>query len=140
MPSVFWSPNADGRYVIDVVLGGLLFRAMIDTGVVSRAGTIGFDLDQTDFDVLWNARRLIAPQRHRRTDVTGRQTIILSAETNAQMFDSAVRQPIGPIMRIRVCRGNPGVISRVGVGFFHRLSGCFVHWDLDRQIWLVEYT
>jgi hypothetical protein len=36
-------------------------------------------------------------------------------------------------------RGAPGVPSRVGVEFFHHLTGCRVIWDLDRRNWGVEY-
>jgi hypothetical protein len=46
---------------------------------------------------------------------------------------------VGPLVRVRVGRGMPNVVSRVGVEFFHRLTGCSVNWDLDAKNWCVTY-
>ena len=47
--------DLDGRYRIDVELGGLDMRMMIDTGVVDRHDRIGVELDPFIFDRLRQA-------------------------------------------------------------------------------------
>jgi hypothetical protein len=62
-----------------------------------------------------------------------------SGETNAQLIDPITRQPVGNPVVTWVLRGTKGVISRVGVVFFHHLTGCRVDWDLDTRNWCIEY-
>lgn len=143
MPRLCWNANASGRYVIDVMLGGLIFKVMIDTGVVSTniSGGVpmGFELDRADFDLLHHAGRLSAHRKVLRRDASGHQIWIDSAETASQLFDQNARSAAGPTVRMRLSRGMPGVISRVGAEFFHHLTACRVHWDLDAREWCVEY-
>jgi hypothetical protein len=112
---------------------------MVDTGVVSRAGTIGFDLEQADFDLLWHSGRSRDLRRNWRTDAGGQRVSVLSAETTAHLFDLSRRVPVGPLVRIRVSRGMLAVVSRVGTAFFHHLTRCRVDWNLDQREWCVEY-
>ena len=41
---------------------------------------------------------------------------------------------------IHVARGVAGVPSRVGLAFFHKLSGCRVVWDCPAKTWSISAT
>jgi hypothetical protein len=58
---------------------------------------------------------------------------------DAQLFCPKTRKPVGPIVHLFTFRGVPGVPSRVGVAFFHRLKSCKVLWNLDQRNWNIEY-
>jgi hypothetical protein len=139
MPRVCWRPNSEGRYIIDVAVGGLLFRVMVDTGIVDTGGMTGFEFEAGEFDLLDRDGRLSQYGRTHRTDASGNSTWVKTARTTAQLLDPTLRTNVGPQITLRISRGMPGVVSRVGVVFFHHLTGYRVEWDLTAREWCVEY-
>jgi len=134
---VCWQAKPDGRYWIDVVVGNQVCPCLIDLGLVDPLDQIGLALRGPLFQGLEQAG-LLAPLRWRlHRDASGQTGFVKSGETNAQLSDPLTQGPVGPTVRLFVCRGAPGVPDRVGVTFFHRLKGCGVSWDFDTRTWCV---
>ena len=74
-----------------------------------------------------------------RFDASEAKLVSEAARVTAQLLDPGRTTPVGPAVQVEVMRGAPGVPSRVGVVFFHRLTGCRVVWDLGARLWCVEY-
>lgn len=138
MADISWSAASDGRYWIDVVIGGQAVRAMIDLGLVDPLGAVGFELEPALYDQLKKAGLLSRLQYRFRRDANARITSSESGLSTAQLFDPGLGQVVGPLVQLHVCRGAIGVPSRVGVVFFHRLADCNVHWQLNSRTWRIE--
>ena len=138
MAAVSWQAAADGRYWIDVNIAAQPVRVMIDLGLVDPAHAVGFEVDPDFYDQLKGAGLLSRFQARFRRDTSARVTGSESGFTNAQLLDPLTKRGIGPVVQLHVCRGAPGVPSRVGVVFFHRLAGSSVEWDLDSRTWCVK--
>ena len=134
-----WQAAADGRYWIDVVVGNMDLRAMIDLGMVDPLHQIGFEVEPSIYDQLKQTGQLSGYRMRSRRDASGQSFHTESARTTAQLLDPHNRKRIGPLSRLFVSRGNQGVPSRIGVVFFHNLPRCKVHWDLDARNWCIEY-
>jgi hypothetical protein len=139
MPVVCWTIDANGRYVLDIQLGSRPLSLMIDTGLADRHDRTGFEVDPAEYDGLNRAGELSNPRRRTRFDAGGNKLVTEVAAVAAQLLDPITRQPVGPKVTVEVMRGTPGVPSRVGAVFFHRLTGCRVIWHLDTRTWCVEY-
>jgi hypothetical protein len=139
MPVACWTIDADGRYVVDILLGSRPLGLMIDTGLADRYDRTGFEIDPGEYDRFKNAGELSNVRRRTRHDAGGHRLVTEVATIFAQLLDPRTRQPVGPKVSVEVMRGTPGVPSRVGVVFFHRLTGCRVVWELDTRTWCVEY-
>src|SRR5205823_14800494 len=109
------------------------------TGLVDVQRRVGAEIDPALYDRLKRAGDLSAFRRRRRLDASGGWVVNEAARTAARLLDPVSRTPVGPPVQMDVMRGSPGVPSRVGVEFFHRLTGCRVVWDLDAHLWCVEY-
>src|SRR5947209_1616923 len=138
MNHVCWPVGPDGRYRIDVELGGLDLRMMVDTGLVDRHDQIGIELDPSIFDRLRQVGRMAGSFNRRRRDSSGRSEDMATGELIVRLIDPVSRSRVGPAVRVGVARGTANVPSRVGTVFFHRLTGCRVDWDLDNKVWCVE--
>lgn len=138
MVDVDWLAAADGRYWIDVTISDQPVRVMIDLGLIDPMNAVGFEVDPDLYDQMKHAGSLSRFQVRFRRDASGQVTASESGVTNAQLRNSSTNSGIGPMVQLHVCRGAPGVPSRVGVVFFHRLTGCRVVWNLDRRSWRVE--
>src|SRR5260370_38026255 len=139
MPQALWRAAADGRYRIDVVVGNYNLQAMLDSGLVDPLHLVGFELEPSIYDLLENSGWL-TPQRTRTwRNASGQITTAKSGLTTAQLLDPVTGQPVGPHVQLFATRGKPGVPSRVGVVFFHRLQGCRVLLDLDRRTSCLEH-
>jgi hypothetical protein len=138
MTRACWSATSDGRYLVDIALGTMPYRLMLDTGLVDPTGQVGFEIDPASFDVLEQSGQLLRAGRRPRSDSSGRTVWLKVGFVAAQLFDPSSGSPIGPAVRCLAVRNFPGVVSRVGVVFFHRLTGCRVEWDLDARQWCVE--
>jgi hypothetical protein len=138
MTRACWPAAPDGRYVLDIALGTMPCRLMLDTGLVDRAGHVGFEIDPALFGVLEQSGQLLRTGRRPRSDSSGRSVWLEAGFVAARLLDPSSGSPIGPAVRCLAVRNIPGVISRVGVVFFHRLTGCRVDWDLDTREWCVE--
>jgi hypothetical protein len=139
MPRVGWPMAPNGRYRIDIRIGSLDLLLMLDTGLVDPQHRVGFEIDPTLYDRLKRAGELTLFRRRKRQDAGG---IWFESEVGravAQLLDPTNHSPVGPSVQLDVMRGTPGVPSRVGVEFFHRLAGCRVVWELDTRTWCVEY-
>ena len=134
-----WQAAADGRYWIDVVVGNMDLRAMIDLGMVDPLHQIGFEIEPSIYDQLKQTGQLTNYRKRSRRDASGRSLHTESGRTTAQLLDPLNRKPIGPACQLYTSRGNPGLPSRVGVVFFHNLTGCKVIWELNNRDWSIEY-
>jgi hypothetical protein len=128
-----------GRYWLDVALGNQDVSVMLDLGLVDSLHRVGFEVDPTVYDLLMQTGQLVRVTRRSRRDASGQLTWSSSGLTNAQLICPVARQRVGPVVSVHVSRGATGVPSRVGVVFFHLLSGCRVDWDLDQREWCVAY-
>jgi len=72
MTRVCWPAAADGRYVVDIALGTMACRVMLDSGLVDPHGQVGFEIDQLLFDGLEQSGQLLRAGRRRRSDSSGR--------------------------------------------------------------------
>jgi hypothetical protein len=138
MPRACWSPAPNGRYRIDVRLGSLDLLLMLDTGLVDAQHRVGFEIDPALYDRLKQAGDLTAFRQRQRFDAGGQRLVSEAAHAAARLLDPVSRTPAGPPVQMDVMRAAPGVPSRVGVEFFHRLRSCRVVWDLDARLWCVE--
>lgn len=139
MSSACWTTAADGRYWIDIELGGRDVSLMLDTGIVDPLGQVGFEVDSGLYDALKRGKRLSNFAGRSRRDSSGRYVPSEIGWCDARLIDPGSRRRVGPVVRLAVYRGVVGVPSRVGLLFFHHLTGCRVVWDLDARLWCVEY-
>jgi hypothetical protein len=139
MPSVSWNANTSGEYWIDVALAGKPFNVLVDSGLIDAKGQVGFSIDSTDYDALSNAGQLVKRKLHTRMMADGGLATTEGGFLDAQLFCPRTQTPVGPVARVRVYRGMPGVPDRVGNVFFHQLKGCKVTWDLDQRTWRIDY-
>ncbi len=139
MPIATWTAGTGGLYWIDVFLGDRELSVMVDLGLVDPKGRVGFSVDAPLYDTLKRAGVFSQFLMHSRLDASGHIALTESGETAAQLIDPAPRQRVGPALRMHVFRGSPNVPNRVGVAFFHELSGCVVRWTLDQKLWQIEY-
>ena len=137
MGDVTWRGEPDGRYWIDVLIGGESARTMVDLGLVDPLQAVGFELEPAFYDGLKHAGDLTRFQYRFRRDASGQIAGGETGRTQAQLLHPVTRQAVGPVVRLHVSRGAPGVPSRVGVAFFHALLGCQVHWDLTDRTWCI---
>jgi hypothetical protein len=112
---------------------------MVDLGLVDPLGRVGLEVDPTAYGQLKHSGQFARFRRRSRRDASGRSSWTESGLITAQVVSPATRQPVGPPVSIYVSCGAPAVPNRVGIAFFHRLSGCRVLWDLDQQMWCIEY-
>jgi hypothetical protein len=138
MTRACWQAAPDGRYWLDIALGTIPCQLVLDTGLTDPLGQVAFDIDAALFDVLEQSGQLLrAGERHRR-DASGRRAKLPLGFVTARLIDPVAHTPIGPPVRCLALRNFAGVVSRVGVVFFHRLTGCRVDWNLDAREWCVE--
>jgi hypothetical protein len=112
---------------------------MIDTGLTDTAGQVAFDLHPALFDLLDQSGRLLAAGIRRRRDASGRNVRLRAAFVAAELLDPTTGVSVGPRIQCMAVRNYANAPSRVGVVFFHRLTGCRVVWELDTRTWCVEY-
>lgn len=139
MPVVCWDHGSDGWYVIDMLITGQRHACRVDTGLVDRFGEVGLELNPSYYDGCLRTNRLTPMRRRERLDAGGRRTLRDCGIVQAQLFDPVQGIGVGPAVKFIAVRGNPGLDSRVGVEFFHRLAGSRVDWDLTARRWCVEY-
>ena len=139
MGQISYSVGPTGAYFIEVQIGTFELQVMVDLGLTDPAGQIGFAITPEVFDRLEQAGQLSRFRGRISRDASGQYSTIESAESTACLLDPASRQPVGPSTRIFVSRGAPRVPNRVGVAFFHRLTGSRVIWELDRRTWCIEF-
>lgn len=139
MNQISWMAARDGRYWIDIVLGNLPVRLMLDTGLVDPLGHVAFEIEPDLFDSLEQSGQLVAAGPRKRRDSSGRSIRMQTGWTSAQLLDVDNMTCVGPRVQRSAWRGFATVPSRVGVLFFHNLAGCRAIWDLDARIWSVEY-
>lgn len=139
MSELSWQAAADGRYWIDVTIGGRPVRVMIDLGLVDPSYRVGFELEPAFYDDLKLSGLLSRFQFRFRRDANGEITRSESGLAVAQLVNPNTMQVVGPALELHVCRGAADIPSRVGVVFFHRLAGFTVHWDLGSRTWRMYY-
>jgi hypothetical protein len=138
MSQVSWAAAPDGRYWIDILVGSRPLRFLIDLGLVDPAQAVGLEVEPHVFDSLQQAGDLVGAGARTWRDATGRLHSVASGWARVQLLDPATAFGIGPTVRLFITRGFPAVPNRVGVVFFHRLSGCSVLWQLDQRSWCVN--
>jgi hypothetical protein len=138
MTRTCWPAASDGRYVLDIAVGTLPCRLMLDTGLVDPTGQVGFEIDQALFDFLEQSGQLLRVGRRPRSDSSGRSVWLRTGFVVARLLDPATKSPIEPAVRCLALRNVSGVPSRVGVTFFHLLTGCRADWDFDNRNWCIE--
>src|SRR5687767_14781879 len=139
MPQTCWAAAPDGTNWLDVNVAGVETVAMIDTGFVDRFQRIGLSLEPQLYDQLMASGKLSGIITDYRLDAGGHSTTRRSGIVSAFLFDPVNRSPVGPTAQLYASRGAPGIPTRIGLVFFHQLTGCRVYWDLDRRLWCVEH-
>lgn len=134
-----WPAERDGRYWLDIALGNHALRLMIDLGLVDPHHWVGFELEPSVYDQLKAAGQIVFPSLRSRRDATGNSATLESGMTNAQLLEPVGRQRVGPRVTTAALRSFHNVPSRVGIAFFHRLTGCRVLWQLDSRQWCIEF-
>src|SRR4051794_34236959 len=124
-----WHCTADGRYWIDVAVGSVDCRLMVDTGIVDPRDQVGLEIDPAIYDRLKQTGQFSHYMRRSRRDASGIVRVFEIGQTTAQLIDPVGRVRVGPVADVYVLRGAAGVPDRVGLVFFHRLTGCRVNWD-----------
>ena len=119
MNSIAWSAAPDGRYWIDVILGSVPARLMLDTGLVDPLHQVAFELEPQVYDQLKQSGQLIPAGHRKRRDASGRSMRMQSGWVAARLFDTDSASAVGPRVQLCAWRGFSNVPSRVGVPFFH---------------------
>jgi hypothetical protein len=138
MPQAQWQAAVDGRYWIDVALAGQHLRIMIDLGLVDPLHQVGFEIDPALYDALNQAGHFSRFHQRSRRDASGQLSWFDTGQITARLVCPVTRQGIGPTVSLFAARGAPGVPARVGVVFFHLLTGSRVDWDLDQRTWCID--
>jgi hypothetical protein len=138
MGQVCWPADAAGKYWMDVVLDRFPTRVMVDTGLIDRHNWVGFDLAPAVYGQLKTAGTFAHIAQRKWRDAAGHVSVTECGLLAAQLLNAA-GQRVGPVARIYVNRGFPQVPARVGLAFFHHLTGCRVLWELDQRLWCIEY-
>jgi hypothetical protein len=112
---------------------------LIDSGLIDARGQVGFSVDEALYDIIKQAGGFTNHQLHARLTADGQISLLESGSLDAQRMCPQTQSPVGPIVHVSVFRGAAGVPNRVGVVFFHLLTGCKVFWDLDQRDWCIEY-
>src|SRR5438034_1059918 len=99
MTRVCWRATSDGRYVLDIALGTMPCRLMLDTGLVDPIDQVGFEIDPALFDVLEQSGQLLRARRRPRTDSSGRTVWLTTGFVVARLLDPTSGSPIGPAVR-----------------------------------------
>lgn len=86
-----------------------------------------------------SAGQLLAAGPRMRQDASGAWVWLRCGFLAAQLLDPVTAVRIGPRVSCLAVRNFANVPSRVGVVFFHGLTGCRVTWELDPRTWCVEY-
>jgi hypothetical protein len=107
--------------------------------LVDSLDWIGLELEPNYFDRLIQTGHMAAGAPRQRRDSSGQFVLGQTGQTQAQLLDPTSGRRVGPVITLGAFRGAAGLPSRVGVVFFHRLTGCRVLWDLDGQSWCIEY-
>ena len=139
MGQVCWGSSRSGHYWIDLALPNGPCRGMIDLGLVDPLHKVGASINPVVYDVMKNSGSLSDCEWRFHTHAGGGQIQLETGRTTIQLLDSLSGLPVGPIVQLYISRGVKGVPSRVGVVFFHSLKCCKVAWDLDNQVWGIEY-
>jgi hypothetical protein len=134
MNQACWPAAPDGRSWIDVALGTMPVRLMLDTGLVDPLHQVGFEVVPPLFDHLEQSGQLLAAGQRQRRDANNQVVVMRVGLLRAQLIDPIGRHRIGPAVPLSVFRGTPNVPNRIGVEFFHRLRGCRATWDLDARL------
>lgn len=135
MATAIWQCSVNGRYWLDVLVGGLQVSLMIDTGLVDPEQRVGMELEPQLFDQLEQSGRLTGRALRVRKDAGGHCSPLFCAAADASLATPGSSQPLGLSVRIHVARGVEGVPSRVGLAFFHKLPECRVVWDCAAKTW-----
>ena len=112
--------------------------SMVDTGIVDPLNRVGGEIEPATYDALKRGGRFRRHMLRSRRDANGRVQQFEIGLVAVQPIDPATRLRIGPTVDIDLMRGVAGVPSRVGLVFFHRLTGCRVVWDLGGRTWSIE--
>jgi hypothetical protein len=139
MPQVSWSATPHGEYWIDVNLDGRSLQVLIDTGLIDSQGEVGFSVEPSLYDRIKRSGGFRNHRMHIRLTASGQVSQTESGSLDAQLITPQTQTPVGPIVHAFVYRGAPRVPNRVGLAFFHQLTGCRVIWDLDQRSWSIEY-
>jgi hypothetical protein len=129
----------DYSYSLDVASGHHHLHLMIDTGCVDPHDEVGIALETSVYDTLQHAGLIGNEDSRLSTDASGHQKVVVTGSVNAQLLAPTASAPVGSVIQTRALRGFVGVVSRVGVAFFHRLADCRVTWDFDQRSWCIEY-
>ena len=139
MPQVCWQATPDGRYWIDIALGAYHSRLMIDIGMIDPLQKVAFEIEPALYDLLVQRKQIQPKAPKMRRDASGNLVTLDCGEVISQLIDPITRQRVGPVIIADVVRSYPRIPNRVGVVFFHHLTDCSVHWNLNTHLWSVDY-
>jgi len=96
MTRVCWPAAAGGHYWLDIALGTLPCRLMLDTGLVDPRGQVGFEIDPTMFDLLEQSGQLLAAGIRSRLDSSGTSVSLKTGFLTALLLDPTTLRTVGP--------------------------------------------
>lgn len=133
-----WPATSRGDYVIDLLIGGVAVTAMVDTGLVDPAQLVGFELAPSLFDRLQGAGLLKQMATRTRRDAAGQKSLMKVGMASAVLARPTTSESAGPAVEVFVARSTEGLPNRVGLAFFHKLTGCQVSWDCSARTWSLQ--
>ncbi len=90
-----WQAVADGRYWIDVEIGGEPVRVMIDLGLVDPRDSVGFEVEPSIYNKLNQRGQLSKYQYRFRWDANAQSAGSESGQVAAQLINPQTGQAIG---------------------------------------------
>jgi len=139
MPQACWPAASDGTYWLDIAIGNLELTLLIDLGMIDQLQRIGFAVEAAVYAQLKQSGTFRHFSQSLRLDASGNVSRRPAGLTTAQLICPITRSRIGPPVDLYVSQGAPGVPHRVGLVFFHALTGCRVQWDLTKREWCIEF-
>lgn len=133
-----WPATARSGYFIDVVIGGRVVPAMVDSGLVDPAELVGFELAPDLFDELQQDGLLKELATRTRRDAGGQMSVMRVGKISTFLARPTTVEVAGPEVEVFVARSASGLPTRVGLVFFHNLTGCRVLWDCSARTWSIQ--
>src|SRR5437868_6586800 len=99
MTRACWAAAPDGRYWIDIALGTMPSRFVLDTGLTDTAGQVAFDIRAAVFNALEQSGQLLAAGHSQRRDASGRRVRLPTGFIAARLIEPTSGIPIGPPVR-----------------------------------------
>jgi hypothetical protein len=98
-----WAAGADGRYWIDVVLGGYNVAVLVDLGLTDPLDQVGFEVDPAVYSSIQQFSGFSRTTKRSRRDASGLVSSFSTGLTTAQLACPVMHLPVGPAVQVFVC-------------------------------------